>query len=68
MWADYDIAKELNVDKIVLEHLRNAGYIKLDVWVPHNLTLFNGPNLQVAAETKQNWAISKKINNERIRE
>jgi len=67
MWADYDKAKKLNVDKIVLEYLRNAGYTKLNVWVLHDWTLLNGLNfyLQVAAETKQNWAISKKINNKK---
>jgi len=41
--SDYDIAKELNIDyKIVLKHLRKAGYTKkLDVWVSCDLTLKN---------------------------
>ncbi|XP_067206337.1 histone-lysine N-methyltransferase SETMAR-like [Linepithema humile] len=41
--SSYDIAKELNIDhKTVLGHLRKAGYTKkLDVWVPHDLTLKN---------------------------
>lgn len=38
-----DIAEELNMDqKTVLNHLKKAGYTKkLDVWVPHELSLKN---------------------------
>lgn len=38
-----DIAKELNIDhKTVLSHLHKVGYTKkLDVWVPHELSLKN---------------------------
>ena len=41
--SSHDIGKELNIDhKIVLNHLKKAGYRrKLDVWVPHDLTLKN---------------------------
>lgn len=41
--SSYDIAKALNIDhKTVLRHLHKAGYTKkLDVWVPHDLTLKN---------------------------
>lgn len=41
--SSYDIAKELNIDqKTVLRHLHTAGYTKkLDVWIPHDLTLKN---------------------------
>jgi len=63
----YDIAKELNIidHKTVLEHLH-----KLDTQRSSMLSVtwydakkFNGSNffLQIAAETKQNWAISEKI-------
>ena len=39
----HDIAKELNIHhQTVLNHLKKAGYKKkLDVWVPHELSLKN---------------------------
>lgn len=41
--SSYHIAEELNIDhKTVLNHLKKAGYKKkLDVWVPHEMTLKN---------------------------
>lgn len=41
--SSHDIGKEVNIDhKRVLNHLKKAGYkIKLDVWVPHDLTMKN---------------------------
>ncbi|XP_035744177.1 histone-lysine N-methyltransferase SETMAR-like [Vespa mandarinia] len=41
--SSHHVAKELNIDhKTVLNHLKKAGYKKkLDVWVPHDLTMKN---------------------------
>ena len=41
--SSYEIGKQLNIDhKTVLNHLQKAGYKKkLDVWVPHDLTVKN---------------------------
>jgi len=41
--SSYDIAAELNIDqKTVLNHLHKTGYKKkLDIWVPHELTVKN---------------------------
>jgi len=41
--GSHDIGKELNIDhKTVLNHLEKAGYKKkVDVWVPHDLTVKN---------------------------
>jgi len=37
-----EIARELGIDKTVLNHLHKAGYKKkLDVWVPHELSVRN---------------------------
>jgi len=37
-----EIARELGIDKTVLNHLHKAGYKKkLDVWVPHKLSVRN---------------------------
>ena len=45
-----DIGKELNIDhETVLNHLEKAGYKKkLDVWMPHDLTLKNLNRISLA--------------------
>jgi len=40
--SNHDIGKELNIDyKSVLNHLEKTGYKKLNIWVPHDLTMKN---------------------------
>ena len=52
-----EIARELGIDhKTILNHLHKAGYKKkLDVWVPHELSVRNMMDRINISEENDNW-------------